>query len=962
MPEQNAAGRPDDGGLLERGDELEALNRAVRTCLAGHGGVVMVRGAAGTGKTVLLDGAAEVAEESGLLVLRARATEFEREFPFGAARQLIQPVLSTASRGERGRIFSGAATLARPMFANALFAPDDREDRASEMVEGFAWAIANLAVDRDVGIILIVDDAHTCDRESLRALVRIALRAEEMGTLLVLAMRPTDESRERDLLDWLTADPASTLLDVGALSSSGVATLVAREMRREASAEFVTACLQVTGGNPFLTRELLAELVKEGISPDASAASRVGDMVPDRVLRTVNARVSALGAPARSLANAIAVLGTETPMRLAAALSDLPHREAYAAARLLASAGVLTDTDPVSFSHPLVASAVARDCTAIEWAEAHANAARLLADDGARPERIATHLLESSPNNDPKVVAVLRAAAAETTRKGGSRGAVAFLRRALAESPNSVVRTVVELELAHAEAAAGDPAATQRLTDVLGAELGIDDRVLAMKELARLQFLNQHQREAALTIQRLMAEVGPAHPLEPGLRAEFLSYAGVGSSTTDPELRNAAGHYIVDLIERVQEGSQPEHVALLVQLGTALGAGRAPRAMLQEVMGQALAREPLEHVPPIGIVSTTAVVALTCADELGLADELADRCWSLARQTESIHGSGQAAFCRALVAYERGDLDRAVEYANNALDFALSGAPIILIWSACILVDALRLQGQLDSAHRALALATRSDEDHVMHGIGLYSRAELSLATGDYEAAWTDAHAAADALARFDLRDYPMFPWRLTAARAAFATGPDRQAHIYVDEELALSHGSDVNRTTGRALVTKALLARGSDDEVALLVEATKLLEDSHARHLCADAQLQLGEVHRRRGDTTAAELALRRSLDLADLCGAEPIAKQARAGLRAVGRRPRVGPREGADSLTPSERRVAMAVAQERTNREIATELHVTVSTVEYHLTNAYRKLGVNSRADLKAAMQATAGTPPTR
>ncbi|HXV93787.1 MAG TPA: helix-turn-helix transcriptional regulator, partial [Pseudonocardia sp.] len=98
----------------------------------------------------------------------------------------------------------------------------------------------------------------------------------------------------------------------------------------------------------------------------------------------------------------------------------------------------------------------------------------------------------------------------------------------------------------------------------------------------------------------------------------------------------------------------------------------------------------------------------------------------------------------------------------------------------------------------------------------------------------------------------------------------------------------------------------------------------------------------------SAAREPLRDGLDLASRCGAAAVAGRATDELGAAGARPRNPVRTGVEALSPSERRVAKLAAEGLTNRDIAQALFVTTKTVEVHLSAAYRKLGIGSRAAL--------------
>jgi DNA-binding NarL/FixJ family response regulator len=142
------------------------------------------------------------------------------------------------------------------------------------------------------------------------------------------------------------------------------------------------------------------------------------------------------------------------------------------------------------------------------------------------------------------------------------------------------------------------------------------------------------------------------------------------------------------------------------------------------------------------------------------------------------------------------------------------------------------------------------------------------------------------------------------------------------------------------------------DREIALLRETVEALDVSDVSVERARAYAALGAVLRRAGRPVEARAALRVAVDLAHRCGATALEVEALAELRATGARPRRRLITGAGALTDSERRVSELAAGGRVNREIAEMLVLTVGTVEYHLRNAYRKLGIPSRTGLGKAL----------
>jgi DNA-binding CsgD family transcriptional regulator len=201
--------------------------------------------------------------------------------------------------------------------------------------------------------------------------------------------------------------------------------------------------------------------------------------------------------------------------------------------------------------------------------------------------------------------------------------------------------------------------------------------------------------------------------------------------------------------------------------------------------------------------------------------------------------------------------------------------------------------------------------------------------------------------------------WRSLKAVALDRLGRRGEAIELAREELAVTRAFGAPWALGRTL--RVLGALEGDEGLDMLREAVDVLEGSTARLEHAKALAALGSGLRRARRPSEAREPLRRALELAGACGAAPVSELARSELRAAGSRPRRDALRGVGSLTPSERRVADLAATGRTNRDIAQELYVTPKTVEVHLSNAYRKLGIGSRRELGGALAATApvGTP---
>jgi DNA-binding CsgD family transcriptional regulator len=207
-------------------------------------------------------------------------------------------------------------------------------------------------------------------------------------------------------------------------------------------------------------------------------------------------------------------------------------------------------------------------------------------------------------------------------------------------------------------------------------------------------------------------------------------------------------------------------------------------------------------------------------------------------------------------------------------------------------------------------------------------------------------------------------PAVLVAPELVSGDDPD-EARAGAQRMLREAHGWGTERAIGMALRAAGLVEGGASG-LNLLEQATAVLERSPARLEHAHALVDLGVALRQAGRNVPAREPLRRALDLANACGAPPLADRARRELRAAGGRPRRSRISGAEALTASERRVAAMAADGLSNPEIAQALFVTKKTVETHLGKAYRKLGINSRTQLAAALReggaqgAEPGDPP--
>ena len=295
-------------GLLERDGEWSAIDRRCRSLAAGEGGgVALVVGEAGIGKSALLLWARSRAEQLGIRVLRGSGAALEREFGFGLVRQLLEREVRQLSPSESKRVFVGPAAPAAGVFglpARALV-PALETDPSFLVRHALVWVIE--ALGERGPLVLVVDDLQWVDGASLRWLAHLARRVEALPVLVLGALRTGEVPAAPEAVAELEAAAGTDLLWPAPLSAEAVVALTREELGR-GDREFAMRCHDATAGNPLLVRELLRAVSEEGLAPTLESATRLETLAAQRLGERVVRRLGRLSAPARALASAVAVL------------------------------------------------------------------------------------------------------------------------------------------------------------------------------------------------------------------------------------------------------------------------------------------------------------------------------------------------------------------------------------------------------------------------------------------------------------------------------------------------------------------------------------------------------------------------------------------------------------------------------------------------------------------------------
>ena len=929
--------------LLEREHELEAVGDAIARASVGTGGLMLIEGPPGLGKSRLLAAARSSARERGMRVLEARGAVLEREFVFGIVRQLFEPITNAFADAERERLFAGSAKMAAGLLDQTgppLLPAQD--DNTFGVLHGLYWLTINLA---DEGPVMFsVDDGHWSDAPSLRFLAYLSRRLDGVPVLVAATGRPSDP--EADAL-WreLSQDPGATVLRPGVLSEEAVSALVGARLGSEADERFCRACHRATGGNPLFVHELLSALAAAEVRPTADAAATVTDVGPPAVARFVLHRLQRLGPSATALAQAVAVLGGDAEATLAAQTAGLDPTETTRVADLLVRADVFAPDQRLRFAHPIVQAAVYEDLLPGERSARHLAAARLLESVGAPAERVAAQLLNTAPTGEPSSIAALRAAAVKAAEQGDPAGAAAYLRRALQEPVGDELRPELLCELGRTEVATrAFESAHDHLLTVLREPAALELRTRAGVWLARAAITSGWPRSAGAAFEALLSELQPAAgetTLE--LEAELVDLVRMELTLRHltPEWlerfsRDAAGNGRFEPIAEIHAASE----------GLARGEEAAPLADRIESL---LPLVPLSDPFAFGVGLDSLIVSerYTSASRWLDVAFRAARAIGFGTRIANLHTQ------RASVALARGEVGEAQVDSQTALELAGTDhfyAPRVV----AVAVQAALERGELQQAE---ALIDRDPErlarERLFVDEFLTSRGNLRVALGDVRGGLEDLLQCRELHARYGT-GRPA-DWRASAARALAEIGQQPQAQELALQALAAARTFGAPRALIRALRTAGTLTHG-DASLSLLEEAVAVATPSQARLELAYAYADLGAALVSRRRRREGREMLRLGIDQAVTCGATALAQRLRGELGAGGGRPPPLELTGVVALTPAERRVCDLVVRDMSNREVAQTLFVTEKTVELHLTSAYRKLGIRSRFQLSTIIPAAA------
>lgn len=884
---------------------MQALDEQWRRSCAGEPRLVRIRGPAGIGKTSVLG--RFLAEVDPPAVLRATGDELESGLAFGVLEQLT------------GRSWPHLAELAGdhdPLAAGA--------------------ALVRLLGDRQgaAPLAVVVDDAHWADTLSLQALA-FAFRRLEAERVLCLVVHRDEDVPLPDSLERAVASERGSSLDLAGLGVDELIALGCRLGLPPMARRVAVRLAEHTGGNPLHATAFLRELGPDALQDMAGVVP-----APQLFSLTALARVAACSSETQSVVTAAAVLGQRCRLAHAATLADveqpLDALEEAMQAQLLAP--VDTPVDLVAFSHPLVRAAIYHDLGPAQRSALHDRAASLLEGGAALDHRAA-----ATVGHDRHLAKALIVRARTEAQGGAWSAAAAHLERAAQAEPDAAERDRLVLESVELLLRGGEiAAAVARLP-----------RVMALPPSAAKQAVLGHA--ALLTGRQQEAERALAAAWHAGTDREL--GAGAAAQLSQLLLAQARGAEAALWASRAMDGSADPFtrgvaVSVLVAALAVQGRGEEGLALVADLpVGVSdLTAEETEGVMARGVVSLWSGDLSTARTDLG--------------SVVSLHGSWRPIRVRAIslghlavAEFFLGSWDDSVAHADLGVSLAADSdyvfiAPLMHYGATMALAG----RGQWNAAHaHAAAAAAASERLGDASGVGYAGTAAawtaycqgrptqvleglralrgLRQPDGIHEPGvlhWQGLHV--EALVALD---------RLDEARAAlepFARTTAQRGHplATADAERARGH---LEAAAGDRAAAFAAFERAADalDGVPAPFERARL-------------DLAHGRLLRRHGQRRRAVEKLQAAREVHTDLGAEPFVASCHLELEACGLEPS---RRGSDEpvrLTPRELAVARLVAAGMTNREAARELVVSEKTVEYHLGNAYAKLGLRSRTQLAA------------
>jgi DNA-binding CsgD family transcriptional regulator/tetratricopeptide (TPR) repeat protein len=891
---------------------MAAIADALALAEGGRGGVVLIEGEAGIGKSRLVDEGVVLARTKGFDVLAAACLEAERTVPFAAATRLVGELASDIG-------------------------PDDAMSPALQfrLIEALGNVVEATAAGRPV--VLALDDLQWADPSTLLAVRSVAGRIERLPVLVLGAFRAGHQVADLHRLVDDLARGGAAVVSVPPLDDDAVTSLVAAVVGAAPSSTLLER-VRGAGGNPLYVTEF------------ASMAGGEDDQLPAQFVLTVQRRLGQLPQDVADTLRMASILGSSfSPGDLASAL----ERSTVELAPIIEQsvrAGVAEDRgNALAFRHDLVRQAIYDHIPPALRRALHKEVGERLAKAGAGPLVVAHHLRLGAESIDPDAAAWLLRAARDASHRAPAVAAELLeqARDLLPVSASERIEVLADLVLAYAWA--GRLAdAISLAPDVLSRPL--DPSTATSLRSALVRALSWQGRAADALEQ---AGLRDDEPLDvPG--ADLLAAETALGRYMTFDYRGAA-----EMAERAEAAATASGNALAlcqalsVQGWVATFTGRLGEGV--ELGYRAIA---VADASPGGFAHLSHPrffpgMPLVMLDRLDEADRLLREGRQYAEERGLMWGLPMFYAYLAGKHFAAGEWDAAVAECEAGLTVVGElglGTPQVLVIAAWLTVIQVH-RDELEAADRTIARARDLAGDRPNPALN-WAIALLHENRGEIDDAKARLQQTRDLVSRGGGLSDPYTPTSLI--RLCVRTG-DMARSVALLPVVAQQAEAGTPFFRGQYLRCQGLVHDNPDVLLDAVAEYRQSPRVAELAAVCEDA----GEVLARHDRTGEAVPLLEESHQLFEDVGARRDASRLRAtmrdlGVRRTGRRRRATAESGWESLTETELTVVELVAQRLSNPEVAERLFISRHTVESHLKHIYRKLGLSSRIELAAAAAA--------
>jgi DNA-binding CsgD family transcriptional regulator len=944
--------------LVGRERELQLLDDAVAAAGNGRGRVVLLEGEPGIGKTRLVTAACERAGSAGLAIYAGDCDDLVAPRPFAALLSAFD-IVSDAADPDRGAIAS--LVDAHADSDGAAVGRTANPGLQYRVTEALGALVEKLATRGP--LVIALDDVQWADASTLIALRSISRRVQTLPVALLVSGRSGHDNAElHKVTDDLLRAGASRMA-IGPLDDESVTLLVTDMLADQPSARLLDRARGASGNPLFVIEYVRSVQSTEGLDNPSTT--------PLEFRLTVLRRLSAFPEESQHALRLAAILGESFSPADLAVVTGRRVVELMAALHPAVTTSIIEDRgERVAFRHALIRDAIYEHVPLALRRELHREAGRALAGASADARIVAHHLSLAAAGEDLEAVEWIRRAARDTAAKAPGIAVELLERAQQLLGPASQVRDEVHADLAVALAWSGRLAEAEALSaEVLArrpdARLAGSLRcglVYALTWQGKAREALRHTTPAAdENLSEMDAVLLRAEEAVASMWAFDLKTASKLAAETVEQARKighdlAHCHALTVRAHAATFAGRPHDAVALAREAVEL-ADRSPTGEAHLAHPRFFPGMPLLFLDELDEAEATLRTGLQLAQSLGLA-------WSLPLYHAMLGAKGFIA----------GDWDSAIAECDAAMSVADDvGLHVGIIAAASAWLATIQLhRDDLEGAERTLATAlARLAETGPQFGMGpfncaralvLEARNQNDEALALLQASWDLFSAGAPMTDGSPEARVTTDPWSAMAmVRLCVATGdvPRAAALLPSIEHQSAATGTPFMR--GQALRCRGLVEQDADTLVRAVALYRKCPRPNELAAACEDAARLLAAA----GRLDEAVPHWDEAVELYERLGADRDVALVRAELREHGirrgtRRPNVRATSGWESLTDAEHKVVALVAQGLSNPEVAERLFVSRYTVESHLKNTYRKLGLSSRVEL-AATAAGHGSPNT-